>query len=107
MLFLFLSSMGFNVLKGLGDKLGRPSQTSGPHLALDFVTPTALGPRLSTPGDLPTEKPVRRLILCPALLDTLVAIEKEASSLVASVPPSVLWDRWTTCTPKILPCVKF
>lgn len=107
MLLLFLSSVGFNVLT-----FERVSPTclqapSGPHLVLDFVAPTAPGPRLSTPGDLPTEKPVRLRILCPALLDTLVAIEKEAASLVASVPPSVLWDRWTTCTPKILPCVKF
>lgn len=46
---------------------------------LDSVAPMASGPRLSTPGDVPMEKPVRRLIRCSVLLGTRVAVEKEAS----------------------------
>lgn len=91
MLHLFWLSMGFHVLESERVSPTCPQSPAGGHLVLASVAPMASGPRLSTPGDMPTEKPMRQLIGCFVLLDTLVAIEKEASlSGVLSFPISTI-----------------
>nr|KAF6407264.1 hypothetical protein HJG59_009917 [Molossus molossus] len=87
MLCSFLCKTEFNVLES---ERVCPTCLQAParqHLVPDSVTTTAPGPQLSTPGHLSTETAVRQPIWCPVLLDTLVAIEEEASSLLASVSP--------------------